>query len=475
MNIGKTSTVVFICKIIGSIFSFVAMIYFARLLGSGVIGQYSLILALVAWLQLIGKMGVATALKKRLSEGDDRPQFLTTGLLLIFVISIPVLITLFLLSNPLSSYMGASYLFLVFVFPISMFFVYVESALKGDHKVHLFGILYPSRKITQSIIQLALVFFLGFGLTGMVVGYGVAAVLVGIFGLYLLKPEFNMPRKHHFESIFSYAKYSWMGSLKSRSYNDADILILGIFVSPSLVGIYAIAWTIASFMNIFGEAISNALFPEISFQSSNSQQERVSKLVSLSLSYTGLMIIPGLVGAAIIGENLLLLYGDEFVFGTKVLVLLVLCCAIYGYQKQLLNALNAIDRPDLSLKSNFIFIISNISLNIILISQFSLVGAAVATLISASLGSIISYYYLNRLIEITFPFKSVLNQSFAALLMGGVVFGIHNMDPISYYNIPNTVYVILIVTFGAVLYFSLLIFLWKEFRMNVMKNIPQLI
>jgi O-antigen/teichoic acid export membrane protein len=47
MNLGQTSVVYFVSKLLGSVLGFVATIYFARVLGAEVLGQYALVLALI--------------------------------------------------------------------------------------------------------------------------------------------------------------------------------------------------------------------------------------------------------------------------------------------------------------------------------------------------------------------------------------------------------------------------------------------
>lgn len=59
-------------------------------------------------------------------------------------------------------------------------------------------------------------------------------------------------------------------------------------------------------------------------------------------------MIPGLVGDVILATRILRIYGDAFTQG-HVLVMLIVANLIVSYQNQLLNALGAIDRPDLSI------------------------------------------------------------------------------------------------------------------------------
>ena len=88
MRIGQTSFTVFVSKIVGSGLGFVATIYIARELGAEVLGYYSLVVAMVAWLKLAGHMGVSSAVTKRISEGRDQSEYFSAGVLLIGAVSV---------------------------------------------------------------------------------------------------------------------------------------------------------------------------------------------------------------------------------------------------------------------------------------------------------------------------------------------------------------------------------------------------
>jgi O-antigen/teichoic acid export membrane protein len=43
-----------------------------------------------------------------------------------------------------------------------------------------------------------------------------------------------------------------------------DVAVLGLFVSSGLIDIYSVAWSITVFLTIFGNALEDAHFPEMS-------------------------------------------------------------------------------------------------------------------------------------------------------------------------------------------------------------------
>lgn len=268
--------------------------------------------------------------------------------------------------KPIDEYVGApvAYFILLLVL-VDLLRAFTNAGLKGSHLVHIYAPLSTLKTGTRSLSQIIAV-SLGWGLAGILIGYATGGFLVVIIGLYILKFKPAIPTKQHFISLFNYAKFSWLGSIRGRAFSSIDILVLGFFVQTGLVGVYTIAWSIGKFLDIFGEAIGTTLFPEMSKVASEKEVQTVGNLTEDALSFAGLILIPGLVGSIIIGDRLLLVFGENFPQGASILVVLVGALLVYTYNKQILNTLNAIDRPDLSFRANGAFIIANVIFNIYL-------------------------------------------------------------------------------------------------------------
>ncbi len=471
MRPGQTSIVVFLSKLLGSALGFLATIFFARVLGAEILGYYALVMAIVSWLVLAGKVGVTTAMTKRISEDEEPAAYFAAGVVLVGSFGILAAVGVFLLGEYVNSYVGQTVAgFVAVIVLVKLFYTIIKAALKGERKVHISGILQPIQIGSYSLIQIALV-IAGFGLAGMLVGYIAGGVLIGLIGLWYLSVGFERPRTGHFKSLVDFAKYAWLGGLQSRSFNDVDIVVLGFFVSPALVGVYAVAWSIAKFLTLFGNAVSTTLFPELSKADADGDRDAVRGFVSDALTYGGLFVIPGLFGGALLGEQLLRIYGPEFTQGATVFVLLVAASLLYGYQKQLLNALNAIDRPDLSFRINGAFIVTNVLLNVALIATLGFVGAALATALSAGVGLALSFGALRSILSFPVPLGEIARQFLAAGVMsvavyaGGMAFAAVEVT-------HNVAIVLSLVGVGAGVYFLTLLGLSATFRATVRANSP---
>lgn len=472
MRIGQTSIILSISKYFGSFIAFLTTIYFARTLGAGVLGYYSLILIVTKWFALSGEVGISSAINKRISEADEPEAYYSAGLLLGLGLSGALVVAIILLRESINSYVGISaWTFVAVMVPLSILYSIIGSCLKAERRVHLIAFLTPTQTIGRSLTQIGLV-VVGYELAGMVFGYVSGLVFALLLGLWFISLDLKMPSKNNFRQIYSFAKFSWLGSLRGRAFNDVDVLVLGSLVSPQLVGIYSVAWGITSFIGIFGSSIRNTLFPELSYSNSTQQTRSFSRLISDSLTYSGLVAIPGVFGSLVIADRLLRIYGGEFTRGVAVLSLLVLAMLIYDYQNQFLNGLNAVDRPELAFRVNGIFLVVNLALNVVLVYAFGWVGAAVATVIAASIGLVVSFRYLRTVAEFDVPIQELGRQLVAALAMTLVV-GVTRLgieSTIS--NIHNTIFVVGLVVLGAGVYFATLLSISDQFRTTVQDNSP---
>lgn len=479
MRIGQTSVIVYVAKLLGSALGFLTTLYFARILGAEVIGGYALIMAILGWLDLFGQLGIGNAMIKRISEGEEQGAYLAAAviwkLLLYVFLSVMIVALQPVFERYVSDfdqYTDVSVVwFLVLLLAVRLFFGTVFHTLKAERKVHIAGLLQPISVGGKSLIQILLV-LAGYSLVGMVAGWMLGGIVVGLIGLNWVATRAVRPAKRHFRSLFEYAKFSWLGRMEARVYNDVDVLVLGVFVPSALVGVYSVAWSIAKFLEIFGSAISQAVFPEISYKSAQETEQSTTGLIQDALAYTGLLAIPGFVGSLILAERLLLLYGDDFTKGSVVLSLLVLTVLLHSYQNQLLNALNGIDRPGIAFRINAVFILLNAVLNVVLIWQFGMVGAAVATVASSGFGLCLAYYALHRFLDFETPIREPIRQVVAAIVMGGIVWSalitIERTGIISY----NYIIVFLLVGAGASVYFLVLLGISARFRGTVERNLP---
>lgn len=475
MKLGQTSIVHFLSRLFSAVIGFFATLYVARILGAEPLGIYTLAISLVSWLAIVGKAGVSSAISKRVSEGENPTQYGIAGGLIIGLLG-AIAVTGLLIFRPIvNSYIGYPATgFIIIILLVTLSYSLVNPLLTGLHLVHIQGILNTVRTTTRSFLQITAVYF-GLNISGLFIGHiaGFAvAFLIGIYFVTKTTLEFRLPNRQNFSSLLNFAKFSWLGTLRSQMYSYTDIIVLGFFVPSALVGVYSAAWNISTFLILFSGSLRSTLFPEISELTTEQDTQAASRIVEQFLTFGGLFLIPGLLGGAILGERILRIYGPEFTQGALILVILIMANLLMGYQTQFLNTLNAVDHPDSAFRVNAVFVGANLILNVVLVSQYGWVGAAVATTASVAISLIMGYYLVSQIIDFSVPLKEIGKQWAAALIMALVVSGglyVENTYRLLSHNIAT---VLLLVGVGAAVYFLVLLGLSTEFREVVQRNAP---
>jgi len=472
VRLGQTSVIHFGSELLASIAGFVATLYIARELGSSTLGTYALFIAVLIWLKTGFGSGLHQAIIKRVSEVGDSQRYFGAGLVLQTAIFSVVVVGLAVFRSPLNAYFGFDGTWLLIAsLGVILTFSLISSTLHGVQKVHVAALLRPLDRIVRSGVQLAVVFLgiIGGGVVGLVWGYIAGALVAAIAGALLLSLRPKMPTREHIASVLDFTRYSWLSGIEGRSFSAMDTVVLGFFVTSSFVGYYEVAWNLASLLAIFGNSISESLFPTISELDSNADRDAVTDLVTNGLAYTGLFLLPGFVGVVLIGDSVLGLYGQEFEQAATVLAILVVARLIYAYESQFVVTLNALNHPDIAFRINLAFLVANVGLNVALVSLYGWIGAAVATATAALVGLVLGYYALANVMDFRLPVRELSQQLLAAFLMGGVLF--LTRDVVIETLNSRLQEAILLVSFGALVYFVTLLGLSTRFRMTIRDNI----
>lgn len=466
MRLGQTSFVSFVSQVVASVAGFAATLFITQNLGDAVFGRYMLFVAAVIWLQVVGLLGVESALTQRLSRVTNRSEYLTVGAVIGLFAFLVISSVLVLLRGQVTAYLGAARIWpLVVLLFAGLLFAFVRAVLSGEHQVHIAGLLQPLNVATRSGIQITVV-LTSAGFVGLLAGHALGNLLAALVGLLFVSTGLTVPRRETFGDVLGYARYSWLGKLGSRAFSAMDTLILGLFVAKGLIGVYEAAWNLASILAVFGTAISQAAFPEISRADSADEDGYIKGVLDDALTFTGLLLIPGAVGSLIIGSRVMGIYGPEFTRGGTILVLLVVARLVYAYGEQFIAVLGAIDRPDLSFNVNAVFLVTNVAGNFVLVYAIGWYGAAIATALSAVAALVVAYRYTDVLVGIDLPLGELGKQLGAAAVMGGFVL-------VGDTNVAGGIVVtIVLVSVGGLLYFGTLVVVSRRFRATVRRNLP---
>jgi O-antigen/teichoic acid export membrane protein len=243
-------------------------------------------------------------------------------------------------------------------------------------------------------------------------------------------------------------------SIIKQFFWKADVLLLGLFASERAVGIYRIAQTVANpLMRVFSP-LWTVLFPTVATESGKGNTDNVKKLLFRGTQW----LVVGNLPVVIIGSYLLdflvpriYTVGDAAVFPIRLL--------LWGFALGTMTSVSPpilrVYRNDLALLTTLFAAILNIGLNLILIPELGVNGAALASFISFGLLALSVYFY---------AFRSI-GLKVLPLLTPEVLIQIAFITMIMVASILNFFWIALALFAGLVLYlFSFRILSVSEFR-----------
>lgn len=472
MRLGRTTLIHFGSQVVVSVAGFVATFAIVRLLSASHLGVYAVGVAVAFW-ATVPAAAVGDAVKKRISGGGDGDRYLLGGLALVAIpaflvgggiLAMPDAVEAYLLSGaedltaraPLAPLLAA-------VVVANMLFTLLTDALQGEKRVAAAGAVAATDRLLRTGLQIGLILG-GVGLVALFVGHAVAMVVASALSLGLLSVAVRsgtgvLPTRDHLSSLVAYARYSWLGTIETRTFSWLDTIVLSVFVSRELIGIYEVTWSLASVLALVSVSVQSTLFPELSELAAAGETERIHHYLDEGLVFTGVFMIPGLFGAAVVGERVLKIYDPVFTQGLVVLLVLVLARGVAAYGRQLVSVINALDRPDITFRISAAFILANLVLNVALVARFGWLGAAVATAFSAFLLLSLGYLTLARLIgSPPIPVREIGLQVVAAGLMAGLLLAARPVVPRNHYT------TIALVVGGAAVYTGVLLTISSRVR-----------
>jgi O-antigen/teichoic acid export membrane protein len=477
MRLGKTAVSHFVSQVAVTLSGFVATWVIAYVLGADGLGQYSIVVALGFFWLVIPANAVAMAVRKRMSENEAPADFLGGGLLLNAGLAVTLAALVLVAGEALGGIVSRDREFMIVLIEYdaeiaamlvaAVAYRTARALLQGQKRVAATGWLNTSERVLRTVFQVA-VLLVGLGVAWISFAHAGSLALVALAAIFLSRYRPTLPSLDQIRSLLEYAKYAWMGALRGRVFGWLDTIVLSFFVGASLIGIYEAAWGIASMLAIASGSIRQTLFPEVSDLSTDAGYDRIRHYLNEALAFSGIFVIPGLLGAAVLGERVLQFYRPEFGRGAGILLILITAYLADVFASQFMSVINGINRPDTAFRVNMAFIGLNLVLNVVLIWAIGWYGAAIATAVSSAMRTGVSYWALQSILgEVTIPFGELARQAAAAVVMAGTVYPVIPMVP------GGRIGTVLLAGFGAVVYSVVLLAIAPRIRSKALSLAPE--
>ncbi|MEK7570953.1 MAG: flippase [Patescibacteria group bacterium] len=380
-------------------------ILLGRFLGPVDYGNYGVIVSLISLVNIIQTSGLTQSVAKYIAQDEQlADEILKSAFTLQLVVTGVITILFFLLAPMLAALLNdeslTPYLQLASAsFPVyGMYALYVDYA-NGRHFFKKQALLNSLYSVTKAIGVVSLGYL--FHLKGVLWGFIIApffSLLIGFY--YPRKTRFHFPYKKLI--LFSLPLIGY--TLFSTLLQSIDLYFVKSLLSPEASGFYTASQSVARILYFGTIAFSSVLLPSISHSVQQKLYTKTRETIALALRIILLIIAPitALI-AATSKDVLLILYSAAYIPASSALSLLIVSFVFFTLFTLLSTILIAAGKPKIPFVLAGLGLCANALLCFLLIPQFFLSGAAIASLLSNAFVMILAAIALYHQCNYLFP------------------------------------------------------------------------
>ncbi len=410
-------------------FSFVAnyLVYLILgrfVLGPELLGIYGVVISLVSVIEMVFAKSIQRAVSKLVSEKPMsvrliRKSALKLQILLDFLMFAAYFFGADLFALLLSDVSLAPYIRLAsLLFLVHPIFSVFAGCLNGLKKFALQAKLRAFYSFSKLVLIVGLA-SAGFGLFGAIAGFVFASFLSLVAGFFLTRKGKDLKQRFDYRRLALFAAPLLIFSVVADLLINIDLFAvkaLSIGNTNALSGYYVAASTIAKLFPVFVSSITLVVFPLVSSTTFVGDKRKTRFYIRHAMRYAFLVIAPT---AAIFSASsaglISLVFSAEYLPGAEALSILTVALSLYALFLILTTVIVGSSRPKPAMAIALLSFAISLALNFALVPTLSLNGAAIATLVAASVGLVISAAYVFRLFGTLMPLASFARISAVSL------------------------------------------------------------
>lgn len=367
-----------------------------RILGPTQYGTYATVMSVFALLMIAVSSGVDSGTRKYLAEDRDEPNWhdhvfgYYFRLATVFALVASALLLAAVQIGFVDVYPGEQYAQFFFLLAIvtimAQFREYVRRSLLGLKLEHISEPLHVIQKVFFFIFAISLA-YMGYGVTGVLIGHIIADALVAVIGflglaghvsfsaIFKRTPE-SFPRRE----LLSFNNLSIVYIFLLTSLYHVDVLMLQAYTTEAQVGYYKAALVLAEFLWLAPKAVQSVMIQSASELWHRDQVEQITSLASKATRYTLLLTALMAIGIAVLAAEFVpRYYGAEFEPTITPLLLLLPGTVGFAVARPILSVSHARGDMRVMILATGAAATMNVVLNVTLIPRFGIEGAAIAT------------------------------------------------------------------------------------------------
>jgi len=296
--------------------------------------------------------------------------------------------------------------------------------------------------------------FNGYSITQTAISLLIANTLTFVIMLIFIisKLGFKIPRFQNLREYLSFGVPTIPGNISYWVVDSSDRYVIGMLLGTTFVGYYSPGYTLGNIVIMVLSPFSLLLPAVLPKYYEKNDMEQVQIFLKYSMKFFFLIAIPAAFGLSALSKPILMVITTQAIAlnGYMITPFIALSALLYGVYGIVSNILVLEKKTKVVGIVWILAAILNLALNIILVPQFGIMGAAVVTLLAYVLAFSITVIYTNRYFTFDFDLGFIVKSTTASALMSLIIFKINP------YGILNILITVIICT-G--IYFALLIIL----------------
>lgn len=458
-----------------SLAGFLAVIIFSNILGAELMGVYYLFFTYLAIFELIGNggigsvaqkvsSGVDSAVQKFVAEGNEQNEYYSAYFVIrltFTVIATVLMVCTFHFLDSLEGYLP----FLMGALVAGAFSGMITSGIRAKQKISWYSIVNLLSQLVYYVLAVVLV-CLGYSLAGVFGGYIAGLVVLGVLSLFVFRYRFCRFSKVHVVDILKFSVWSIIIGGMSVIIQATDTFLIEYYLGDAAVGVYRVALHVTLVSLLAVNAVNTVIAPRMSRCFAEGDSAGIAELAKNAVTYGLMLAVPAAFGGIVLARPILyILYGSEFASGSTALQLLLLFQAIMVVQSVLLVVFANIRRIGISCVLVGIGFAVNLILDIILIPKIGINGAALASLVSAVVSTILLIVVVNRYQQFCVDAGRIVRICIASVLMCLAIYGLKKLLDGTAITLVS---VLAVIACGVAVYAGVLFLIDSELRKKVL-------
>lgn len=464
---GRTSIILFGIQMAARVVGFVGLIYFTKILPQERLDVYFLFFVIVQVASLVSSLGLGQALVRRISERNRQGGLFTAALVVVVTVGVFATGFFYLARAPLAAYIGADVPLMLSLGTATWLLADVHlRTIQGEDRVLASGALQFVQDVVRVGVGAGLI-TLGWGPVGLMVGVVAGFVSTVLGGQLVTSVPLAVPVRSDFVRLFSISKYTMFFGPTNFVYFWLDTAMIGLLLQPGSVSPYEVAWQTTRVLIIATNAINQTIFPKVSAWASEGRTEEIERILPGAVLFTLVFPLPGLVGIIVLGEELLaIVYRPSYRIAALPMVVLASYMLVEALQRVVNSVLTGLDRADIPFRARLVGVTLAVVLNVVLIPEYGLIGAAVATFAAKFVDTILQWTGLWSLLDVRLPVRALGWELVSAIVMGLIVYAATLVVA------PTSFATLFVVVGVGILTYSLVVLLDPDIRQVVEKYLP---